>query len=88
MTQASLEVIATSKNADDIETNRLSQEELDELQSLRIKVVSLQTENERLIVQARVCMHSSFFLYKHIRSLVVIIIGCEFCDTGLGLAIL
>ncbi|XP_066922290.1 general vesicular transport factor p115-like [Clytia hemisphaerica] len=52
VTQASLEVITTNK-MEDSETNRLSQEEIEELQSLRLKVTSLQTENTRLKEQVR-----------------------------------
>jgi len=52
VTQASLEVITTNK-MDESETNRLSQEEIEELQSLRFKVTSLQTENTRLKEQVR-----------------------------------
>ena len=53
VTQASLEVITANK-MEESEANRLSQEEVEELQSLRLKVTSLQTENTRLKEQVRV----------------------------------
>lgn len=62
VTQASLEVITTNK-MDESETNRLSQEEIEELQSLRLKVTSMQTENTRLKEQVRVSFLGAYRFY-------------------------
>lgn len=71
VTQASLEVITTSKQMDDDEAMRLSQHELEELKSLQIQVESLKTDNERLKEQVQTPDKNSELVNKLQQDLVL-----------------